>query len=207
MVFYKKLGIWRRDNHCQPKPLAMVVAAFSHSLGSFGSCGCAAVTISVDVASRAYAMVKEEPQRYQWLVATAIPIAKFEMSQTQQITALRPRSAAYVMLRPHHHQHCKSWCGWWWGAAKRALKIRGLAVDALTAVSAIKSMHGDVLFLLLGSVARRISSCHGSFGCCGIRSGTLAGHLGHLGHLRDTCGTLARDTLKWETNWYLLLLF
>ena len=33
----------------------MVVAAFSHSLRSFGSCGRAAVTVAVDFASGAYA--------------------------------------------------------------------------------------------------------------------------------------------------------
>ena len=61
----------------------MVVAALSHTLRSFSSCGCAAVTIAVDVASGAYATVEGEPQRYQWLDATAIPIDKFGISQTQ----------------------------------------------------------------------------------------------------------------------------
>ena len=61
----------------------MVVAAFSHSLRSFGSCGRAAVTIAVDVASGAYATAEGEPQRYQWLEATAILIDKFGISQMQ----------------------------------------------------------------------------------------------------------------------------
>ena len=78
--------------------LAMVVAAIAWAISVAVA---AAVTTSMDVGSEAYATAAGEPQRYQWLDATAVSITAFGISQTQQIMASRPRSAAYVMLRDH----------------------------------------------------------------------------------------------------------